>query len=192
MTTFVSWTCTATQAYHPAHPPAGAKKAYNALIKGRDPLNTFVREFVAKSFVVDRTTVPALLESRDVDKKGRADDTYLLLLAGEGELCIRHTITKELAVWFATQMGLGRKLEDCWDPITKTEIPLGRVVPLGEPEPDPLALMEAYARSLRQALVDALTYIDAIPADVAAALPAMPGFARDPVEELLAATKELA
>lgn len=43
---------------------------------------------------------------------------------------------------------------------------------------------------MREALEGALEWIDAIPADVVANLPAMPGFDRDKVDELIAATTE--
>lgn len=42
-------------------------------------------------------------------------------------------------------------------------------------------------KDLRTALQAALEYIDALPADTVAALPGMPGFDRDWVDELLAA-----
>lgn len=130
---FISWTCTASQDYHPNHPPKEAKKAYNAIIHGRDAKVTFARQFVGKTFVVDRSTVPALLESRDVNKRGRATDTYFILLPGPGETCTRQAISWDDAIWLATQLGLGRRLEDCWDQATGKGIPAGRVVPLAPP-----------------------------------------------------------
>ena len=43
---------------------------------------------------------------------------------------------------------------------------------------------------LHEALKDALEWIDAVPADVVASLPAMPGFNRDKVDELIAAQSQ--
>lgn len=50
--------------------------------------------------------------------------------------------------------------------------------------------MSSEVNELRQALRAALEWIDAVPADVAASLPTMPGFSRDWVEDLLSGVRE--
>lgn len=150
VTRFTTWTCVAQMGYHPRFPPSGAKKPYNALIRGRDTKATFDRDFVAKEFCVDRSVVPALLESRDVTKKGAADDTYILLLPGDGsDECIRQVLPKEDAIWLASQMDAGRSLLECWDVISGRRAVPPKVTLTPEQE-------------LRRALTTTLDYLDAL------------------------------
>jgi hypothetical protein len=65
--------------YNERFAPQGAKKAYVARITGRDPKYTFKKEFLAgkDSYDVDE---PGLYEVRNVDKKGRPDDEWVIVL----------------------------------------------------------------------------------------------------------------
>jgi hypothetical protein len=107
-------TITATCGYHERFAPAGAKKPYLARITGRNKATTFAREFLARSSDFDAAACPALVERRNAVKKGRADDAYVILLAGEDDEVTREEVSREDAMWLAAQMDAGRPLDQCW------------------------------------------------------------------------------
>ena len=71
-------TLKAYNGYNERFAPSGAKKAYIARITGRDSKMTFAREFLGHGDVM--VDDAGLYEVRTTDKKGRADDEYILLL----------------------------------------------------------------------------------------------------------------
>ena len=109
-------TITASNGYNERFAPAGAKKAYLAQITGRDAKMTFRREFYPGGrLTADAATCPVLVERRNTDKKGRADDSYLVLWAdGDGNVN-QDSLDKADAMWIAAQLDAGRPLGECWD-----------------------------------------------------------------------------
>lgn len=88
-----------------------AGKQFVARIKGRHSKFTFDREFIGRKGgkrgedTAARIDAVGLYQTRDIDSKGRADDTFVLVWADAGELRERY-VTEEEA------MGLARILDD--------------------------------------------------------------------------------
>jgi hypothetical protein len=95
--------------------PAGAKKAYLARITGRHGSRTFAREFLGRGEVL--VDEPGLYEHRETDKKGRADDSYILVLDCpafplDGDTLRTFAATKEQAMKIARALGSGRRIDE--------------------------------------------------------------------------------
>jgi hypothetical protein len=97
--------------YNERFAPTGAKKAYIARITGRDSKMTFAREFVGKEIMVDE---PGLYELRNTDKKGRADDSYVLIFRDNVGDLYESTESKEFAMKLAKLLD-SRSIESCID-----------------------------------------------------------------------------
>lgn len=92
-------------------------KQYVARILGRHSKFTFNREFIGKkggkrgegtSADVD---TPGLYETRDIDSKGRPDDTYYVVIAANDRL-YRFEAAKEDAMKIGKEMDSGRSFDD--------------------------------------------------------------------------------
>lgn len=108
-------TIRATADYHERFPPVGAKRPYLARIIGRDPKMTFRLEFLAQESEFDCVRCPALLERRNIDKKGRPDPNDYILLYSRDDQVYQTDITKQDAMWLAAQLDARRTLDSCWD-----------------------------------------------------------------------------
>lgn len=117
-------------------------KQYVARITGRHSKFTFNREFLGRKegkrnesskFVTDE---PGLYETRDIDSKGRADDTYLVLRDRKNEGFSKRTCSKEEAMKLARFLEDGKSFEEAvqimWPPKT-VETPSEKVVELFDP-----------------------------------------------------------
>lgn len=101
--------------YNERFAPAGAKKAYLARITGRDSKMGFAREFLGKDdvYIVD----PGIYERRETDKKGRSDDSYILVLdcpafpTEDGDTLRTFVADKEQATKIAKAMDDGRRID---------------------------------------------------------------------------------
>lgn len=106
------------------------KKAYVARLTGRDSKYTFAREFLAKGEgrrdAVVEVIEPGLYEMRNVDKKERVTDEYVLILEdADGDL-EQHDASKADAMKITKLLDEGRAFDaivgpsdDGWEYVTK-------------------------------------------------------------------------
>jgi hypothetical protein len=95
-------TLQANNDYNERFAPAGAKKAYVARITGRDSKLTFAREFIGNGDVL--VDDAGLYEVRNVDKKGRPNDSYYVVLEHDGEIRRSTVMNREQAMPIAKAM----------------------------------------------------------------------------------------
>lgn len=93
-------------------------KQFIARINGRDSKFTFDREFIGKKggkrnedSEADVDT-PGLYETRDIDSKGRTDDSYFLILE-DGERLVKIPIDKADAMQIGKEFDAGRGISRC-------------------------------------------------------------------------------
>lgn len=96
----------------------GQSGQFVARINGRDSKFTFNREFIgSKSGKRGETTSaevddPGLYEERDVDSKGRKEDSYVLVYpTKDGGLSFVRGIAKDLAMTIAKRMDAGESID---------------------------------------------------------------------------------
>ena len=110
--------------YNERYAPEGAKKAYLARITGRDSKMTFAREFLGRGEVI--LDEPGLYEHRDTDKRGRADDGWILVLDcpdfpdQSGGTLRSFWAKKEDAMKIAKEMDKGRRIDHICEVVDAT------------------------------------------------------------------------